>query len=111
LCGTVDVVGNMDRDCKLFDGNWVGSVVSFCLQGKCSVVHSGAGVMEWVVVPSQFDALADGTECGLDAASLDLLATSKFASLDPSSKNMQDQQSLCWSQFLKVGIDIGKEET
>jgi len=101
----------MDRDGELFNGNWVRSTVGFHLQGKCCMVHSGACAMKWVIIPSQFDALDNGAECGLDATSLDLLTASKFAFLDPSSKNMQDQQSLCWSQFLKVGIDIGKEET
>jgi len=51
--------------------------------------------------------LANGTKRGLDTTGLDLLAPSKFAFLDPSSKNMQDQQSFCWSQVLKVWIDVG----
>jgi len=97
----------MDRDGKLFNGNWVGSTVGFCLQGKCGMVHSGVCVMKWVVIPSQFNALANGAKCSLDAASLDLLTISRFAFPDLSSKNGQDQQLLCLSQVLKVGINIG----
>jgi len=101
------VVGDMDGDCKLFEWYWVFSAVCFHLQGKCGVVGHGAGAMQWVVIPSQFDGLANGTECGLDTTSLDLLSSSKFAFLDPSSKNVQDQQSFCWHQVLKVQIDFG----
>jgi len=31
LSGAIDVVGNMDWYCKLFDGTWVGSSICFCL--------------------------------------------------------------------------------
>ncbi len=61
------------------------------------MVSCGAHMMEWVFVPSQFDGLADGTECSLDATNLDLVTSFKFAFLDPSSESMQGQQSFCWS--------------
>jgi len=97
----------MDGDCELFYCNWVLLSVGFCLQGKCGMVRCCACVVEWAVVPSQFDGLADGTECGLDATSFDLVATSKFALPYLLSENMQDQQSFCWSQIVKVRIDVG----
>jgi len=59
---------------------------------------------------SQFDGLGNGSECGLDATSFDLVATSKLALPYLSSENMQDQQSFCWSQILKVRIDVGGKE-
>jgi len=54
--------------------------------------------MEQAVVASQFDGLANSPQCSLDATSLDHVASSKLAFLDPLSKNMQDQQFFCWSQ-------------
>jgi len=64
-------------------------------------------MIEWVSVPIQFNDLANGNKCSLDTTSLDLVALSKFAFLDPSSRNIQDQQLFCWSQVLKVRIDVG----
>jgi len=32
----IDVVGNMDGYCKLFDSDWVSLLVCFHLEGKCA---------------------------------------------------------------------------
>jgi len=109
-CCAVDVVGDLDWYGQLFLHDWVGLAVCFCLEGKCCMVGGGSKVVEWVFVANQFNGLSNGSKCGLDATGLDLLATSKFALPDPSSKNVQDQQSFCWSQVLKVWINVGGKE-
>jgi len=83
-----DVIWDLYQHCNLLLSYRVGSLICFHLHSDGGVVDVGAGLVQGVIKPSQFDGLANGAKCCLYATGFDLASSSSCTLPDPSSKKL-----------------------